>query len=119
MVMCSENFYHLDRFRNTSAGGMYRPGGYGDRFDEDRYGGRDEERNGYGREGNGATEMRTDMADMETPTAVMGIAMVEIMMSTAEMDIRMMIIVEEVEVLMIIVMDQEVEVSDRYREQTQ
>lgn len=45
-----------DKFRNTSAGGMYRPGsqsgsgGYGDRFDEDRYGGRDEERNGYGRE---------------------------------------------------------------------
>lgn len=65
---------------------------------------------GMGEKGNGATEMRTDMADMETPTAVMGIAMVEIMMSTAEMDIRMMIIVEEVEVLMIIVMDQEVEV---------
>ncbi|KAK4354930.1 hypothetical protein RND71_027124 [Anisodus tanguticus] len=45
-----------DKFRNTSTGGMYRPGshsgsgGYGDRFDEDRYGGRDEERNGYGRE---------------------------------------------------------------------
>ncbi|KAL3351236.1 hypothetical protein AABB24_019707 [Solanum stoloniferum] len=44
-----------DKFRNTSAGGMYRPGsqsgsgGYGDRFDEDRYGGRDEEKNGrYG-----------------------------------------------------------------------
>ncbi|XP_060173940.1 clathrin interactor EPSIN 2-like isoform X2 [Lycium barbarum] len=45
-----------DKFRNTSTGGMYRPGsysgsgGYGDRSDEDRYGGRDEERNGYGRE---------------------------------------------------------------------
>ncbi|XP_015061134.1 clathrin interactor EPSIN 2-like isoform X1 [Solanum pennellii] len=45
-----------DKFRNTSAGGMYRPGsqsgsgGYGDRFDEDRYGGRDDERSGYGRE---------------------------------------------------------------------
>ncbi|KAL3351237.1 hypothetical protein AABB24_019707 [Solanum stoloniferum] len=44
-----------DKFRNTSAGGMYRPGsqsgsgGYGDRFDEDRYGYRDEEKNGrYG-----------------------------------------------------------------------
>lgn len=54
--MFSDKFYHLDRFRNTSTGGMYRPGsysgsgGYGDRFDEDRYGGRDEERNGYGRE---------------------------------------------------------------------
>ena len=48
------------RFRNTnSAGGMYRPssysssGGYGDRYDDDRYEGRygrDEDRNGYGRE---------------------------------------------------------------------
>ncbi|XP_038710880.1 clathrin interactor EPSIN 2-like isoform X2 [Tripterygium wilfordii] len=49
-----------DKFRNTSVGGMYRPssyssgGGYGDRYDDDRYegryGGRDDDRNGYGRE---------------------------------------------------------------------
>ncbi|PQP92431.1 clathrin interactor EPSIN 2 isoform X1 [Prunus yedoensis var. nudiflora] len=52
-----------DKFRNTSSpGGMYRPGsysstgGYGDKYDDDRYegryGGRDEDRNGsgYGRE---------------------------------------------------------------------
>ncbi|KAF8402255.1 hypothetical protein HHK36_013207 [Tetracentron sinense] len=50
-----------DKFRNTSpAGGMYRPntysntGGYGDRYDDDRYEGRyanrDEDRNGYERE---------------------------------------------------------------------
>ncbi|GMH26577.1 hypothetical protein Nepgr_028420 [Nepenthes gracilis] len=51
-----------DKFRNTSAmGGMYRPGsysssgGYGDRYDDDyyhngRYGSKDEERTGYGRE---------------------------------------------------------------------
>ncbi|OVA11382.1 Epsin domain [Macleaya cordata] len=41
-----------DKFRNTtSTGGMYRPsGGYGDRYDDDRYGGRDDDRNGYGRE---------------------------------------------------------------------
>ncbi|KAJ7979074.1 Clathrin interactor EPSIN like [Quillaja saponaria] len=45
-----------DKFRNTSAGGMYRPGSYsssgvyGDRYDDDRYGSRDEDRNGYGRE---------------------------------------------------------------------
>ncbi|KAF3457400.1 hypothetical protein FNV43_RR02057 [Rhamnella rubrinervis] len=43
-----------DKFRNTSAGGMYRPGGYGDRYDDDRYegryGGRDEYRNGRERE---------------------------------------------------------------------
>lgn len=46
-----------DKFRSTSAvGGMYRPspysgsGGYGDDGDEVRYGGRDDERNGYGRE---------------------------------------------------------------------
>ncbi|XVE84558.1 hypothetical protein DITRI_Ditri17bG0022900 [Diplodiscus trichospermus] len=40
-----------DKFRNTSAGGMYRPGsgGYGDRYDYDRYGSRDEDQNGYGR----------------------------------------------------------------------
>ncbi|XP_031111443.1 clathrin interactor EPSIN 2-like isoform X2 [Ipomoea triloba] len=43
-------------YRNTSTGSMYRPGsysnpgGYGDRYDEDRYGGRDDDRNGYGRE---------------------------------------------------------------------
>lgn len=49
-----------DKYRNTSSGGMYRPGsyssagGYGERYDDDRYdgryGNRDEERNGYGRE---------------------------------------------------------------------
>ncbi|KAM7487046.1 hypothetical protein LguiA_003055 [Lonicera macranthoides] len=45
-----------EKYRNTSAGGMYRPGsysstgGYGDRYDDDRYGSRDEDRNGYGRE---------------------------------------------------------------------
>ncbi|GAV90445.1 ENTH domain-containing protein [Cephalotus follicularis] len=44
-----------DKFRNTSTGAMYRPsGGYGDRNDDDRYEGRygirDEDRNGYGRE---------------------------------------------------------------------
>lgn len=48
-----------DKFRNTSSpGGMYRPGSYsstgvyGDKYDDDRYegryGGRDEDRNGYG-----------------------------------------------------------------------
>ncbi|KAF2300123.1 hypothetical protein GH714_009267 [Hevea brasiliensis] len=47
-----------DKFRNTSVGGMYRPssysstGGYGDKYDDDRYegryGSRDEDRNGYG-----------------------------------------------------------------------
>ncbi|CAN0923190.1 Clathrin interactor EPSIN 2 [Linum grandiflorum] len=48
-----------ERFRSPSAGGMHRPGsnsggGYGERYDDDRYegryGNRDEERNGYGRE---------------------------------------------------------------------
>ncbi|KAI9115090.1 hypothetical protein K1719_014103 [Acacia pycnantha] len=40
-----------DKFRNTSAGGMYRPGSYsgsGGYGDGDRYGGRDEDRYGYG-----------------------------------------------------------------------
>ncbi|KDP42869.1 hypothetical protein JCGZ_23811 [Jatropha curcas] len=47
-----------EKFRIASAGGMYRPssysstGGYGDRYDDDRYegrhGSRDEDRNGYG-----------------------------------------------------------------------
>lgn len=42
-----------DKFRSASStGGMYKPGGYGDRYDDDRYegryGGRDEDRNGYG-----------------------------------------------------------------------
>lgn len=31
-------------------GSYSNPGGYGDRYDEDRYGGRDDDRNGYGRE---------------------------------------------------------------------
>ncbi|KAG1359762.1 clathrin interactor EPSIN 2 [Cocos nucifera] len=50
-----------DKYRSTfSTGGTYRPssysstGGYGDRYDDDRYdgryGSRDEDRNGYGRE---------------------------------------------------------------------
>ncbi|CAN0858086.1 Pentatricopeptide repeat-containing protein At4g02750 [Linum grandiflorum] len=46
------------KFRSPSAGGMHRPGSsggeYGDRYDDDRYegryGSRDEDRNGYGRE---------------------------------------------------------------------
>ncbi|GLT47992.1 hypothetical protein SLA2020_216370 [Shorea laevis] len=43
-----------DKFRNTSMGGMYRPGsgGYGDKYDYDRYEGRygskDEDQSGYG-----------------------------------------------------------------------
>ncbi|CAJ1846420.1 unnamed protein product [Sphenostylis stenocarpa] len=43
-----------DKFRNNVAGGMYRPGSYsnsgayGDRYDDDRYGSREEDRNGYG-----------------------------------------------------------------------
>ncbi|BAT82952.1 Clathrin interactor EPSIN 3 EPSIN-related 3 [Vigna angularis] len=43
-----------DKFRNNAAGGMYRPGSYsgsgayGDRYDDDRYGSREEDRNGYG-----------------------------------------------------------------------
>ncbi|CAH9108862.1 unnamed protein product [Cuscuta europaea] len=45
-----------EKYRNTSTDNMYRPGsysnsgGYGDRYDEDRNGGRDDDRNGYGRE---------------------------------------------------------------------
>ncbi|XP_077227079.1 clathrin interactor EPSIN 3-like [Tasmannia lanceolata] len=46
-----------DKYRTASStGGMYRPssyssmGGLGDRYDDDRYGNRDEDRNGYGRE---------------------------------------------------------------------
>ncbi|KAH7573389.1 hypothetical protein JRO89_XS03G0137700 [Xanthoceras sorbifolium] len=49
-----------DKFRNTPTGGMYKPGsysgsgGYGDKYDYDRsegrYGSRDDEQNGYGRE---------------------------------------------------------------------
>ncbi|XP_030937916.1 clathrin interactor EPSIN 2-like [Quercus lobata] len=42
-----------DKFRTASStGGMYRPGSYGDRYEDDRYegryGSRDEDRNGYG-----------------------------------------------------------------------
>lgn len=50
----------LTRYRNTSVGGMYKPGsypstgGYGERYVDECYegrdGGRDEHRNGYGRE---------------------------------------------------------------------
>ncbi|KAL2530098.1 Clathrin interactor EPSIN 2 [Forsythia ovata] len=36
-----------DKYRNTSVGGMNKPG---DRYDEDRYGSRDDGRNDYGRE---------------------------------------------------------------------
>ena len=40
---------NVNRFRNTpSTGGMYRPGSYSDKYEDDRYGGRDEDRNGYG-----------------------------------------------------------------------
>lgn len=43
----------LHRFRSPSTGGMYRPGGYDDKYDYDRYegryGSRDDD-NGYGRE---------------------------------------------------------------------
>ncbi|XVF84428.1 hypothetical protein PTKIN_Ptkin17bG0036300 [Pterospermum kingtungense] len=41
-----------DKFGNTPAGGMYRPGsgGYGDKYDYDRYGSRAEDQNGYGRD---------------------------------------------------------------------
>ncbi|TYI91787.1 hypothetical protein E1A91_D02G018600v1 [Gossypium mustelinum] len=42
-----------DKFRNTSTGGMYRPGsgGYGDKYDYDRYGNKDyDDQNGYGRD---------------------------------------------------------------------
>ncbi|KAK9714218.1 hypothetical protein RND81_06G079700 [Saponaria officinalis] len=45
-----------DKFRSTSAvGGMYRPGsgGYGDDRYEGRYGGRDDDKNDYGRERDG------------------------------------------------------------------
>ncbi|KAL0392511.1 UNVERIFIED_CONTAM: Clathrin interactor EPSIN 3 [Sesamum radiatum] len=42
------------KFRSTPTGSMYRPGGYGDRYDDERYegryGNRDDDRNGYGRE---------------------------------------------------------------------
>ncbi|XP_043811746.1 clathrin interactor EPSIN 2 isoform X3 [Manihot esculenta] len=59
-----------DKFRSTSAGGMYRPssyssaGGYGDRNDNDRYegryGSRDEDRNGYGSGKDGEYNYRDD-----------------------------------------------------------
>ncbi|KAI5432490.1 clathrin interactor EPSIN 2 [Lathyrus oleraceus] len=43
-----------EKFRNNTPGGMYRPGShtssgsYGDRYDDDRYASREEDRNGYG-----------------------------------------------------------------------
>nr|KYP75510.1 Epsin-2 [Cajanus cajan] len=43
-----------DKFRNNASGGMYRPGSYsssgayGDRYEDDRYGNREEDRSGYG-----------------------------------------------------------------------
>ncbi|XP_019429566.1 PREDICTED: clathrin interactor EPSIN 3-like isoform X2 [Lupinus angustifolius] len=49
-----------DKFHNNPSGGMYRPGSYsnsayGDRYDDDRHGSREEDRNGhgYGREREG------------------------------------------------------------------
>lgn len=45
-----------EKYRNTSPGSMYRPGSYSnsgayaDRYDDDRNGARDDDRNGYGRE---------------------------------------------------------------------
>ncbi|KAJ0970490.1 hypothetical protein J5N97_023367 [Dioscorea zingiberensis] len=40
-----------DKYRGTSStGGAYKPGGYGDRYDDDRYGNREDDRNGYGKE---------------------------------------------------------------------
>ncbi|XWS35258.1 hypothetical protein CRYUN_Cryun21dG0110700 [Craigia yunnanensis] len=41
-----------DKFRNTSGGGMYRPGSgeYGDKYDYDRHGSREEDHNGYRRD---------------------------------------------------------------------
>ncbi|KAL6526693.1 hypothetical protein OROGR_015783 [Orobanche gracilis] len=41
-----------DKYRGTPVGGMYRPGsgGYGDRYDDDRYGNRDDDGNSYARE---------------------------------------------------------------------
>ncbi|GMI90084.1 hypothetical protein HRI_002677700 [Hibiscus trionum] len=38
-----------DKFQNTSAGGMYRQGsgGYGDKYDNDHYGSREDNQNGY------------------------------------------------------------------------
>ncbi|KAG8375944.1 hypothetical protein BUALT_Bualt09G0011600 [Buddleja alternifolia] len=54
-----------EKYRNTPMGGMYRPGsgpssgGYGDRYDDERYegryGNRDDDRNGYGRERDGGS----------------------------------------------------------------
>ncbi|XP_072978610.1 clathrin interactor EPSIN 3-like [Typha angustifolia] len=50
-------FANKDKYRsNFSTGGTHRPssyssrGGYGDHYDDDRYGNRDGDRNGYGRE---------------------------------------------------------------------
>ncbi|KAK1283072.1 Clathrin interactor EPSIN 2 [Acorus calamus] len=63
-------FANKDKYRPSSAtGGMYRPGsgggGYGDRYDDDRYEGRyrDEDRDGYGRDRDGVTGMMTDMEE--------------------------------------------------------
>ncbi|KAK4766113.1 hypothetical protein SAY87_007755 [Trapa incisa] len=41
-----------DKFHNSNLGNeMYKPGGYGDRYDDDRYSGRDDSGYGRGREG--------------------------------------------------------------------
>ncbi|KAL6503600.1 hypothetical protein OROGR_025523 [Orobanche gracilis] len=41
-----------DKYRGTPVGGIHRPGsgGYGDRYDDDRYGNRDDDGNNYARE---------------------------------------------------------------------
>ncbi|XP_042007092.1 clathrin interactor EPSIN 2-like isoform X1 [Salvia splendens] len=41
-----------DKFRSNPTGGMYHPGsgGYGEKYDDDRYGNRDDDRNGHGRD---------------------------------------------------------------------
>ncbi|RVW58949.1 Clathrin interactor EPSIN 2 [Vitis vinifera] len=108
-----------DKFRNTnSAGGMYRPssysssGGYGDRSDDDRYEGRygrDEDRNGYGREREWGSRDDDRMVEMGTHMVLKGIAMAEILMNgMVEMVIRMMITGEEVEAMRITSMALEV-----------
>ncbi|KAK6122885.1 hypothetical protein DH2020_043351 [Rehmannia glutinosa] len=106
-----------EKYRSTPVGGMYRPGslsssgGYGDKYDDDRYGNRDDDRNGYGEKENGVPEMMIDMVGLENHMAVRGTGIVEIMRSVmAEMGTGMMTTEEEVKALMIIIMGQEVEV---------
>ncbi|XP_061360191.1 clathrin interactor EPSIN 2-like [Gastrolobium bilobum] len=55
-----------DKFRNNSTDGMYRPGSYsssgayGDRYDDDRYGSKEEDRSGYGNGQEGEWRYRDD-----------------------------------------------------------